>query len=315
VAENFNVEIVEMAFLIELDGNIARRFPSQRVSIHQVLEVAGKVWLMSDKGAYLMDGNAAKKYPDENVNIRQILEIDGAIWLRSDKGAYRIDGDSARKFPDEGTPIKQILPVGGTVWLASKKGAYRVDGDVIRRSPDKEMNIKQILEINGTVWLRSDKGAYRVDENVTTRVTQSFGTNWLGETFNKLMPDSILLNPIKINVSYYDSNLGAAGNYGNIISEDFQIIMENDANLVEEKLSNGGYEPFKNYSRNLPVGKQSLHYKVRDQWNNNFQGTLEVWVLPKPIYLLGILIILSLPAMLIIGPMRRRLLRKHLRRI
>ena len=176
----------------------------------------------------------------------------------ADKGAYRINGDDVRRFPDEEISIKQIVAVNGAIWLASKKGAYRVDGETVRRSPDQELNIKKILDINGKVWLRSDKGAYRVDENVTTRVTQSFETNWLGESLNKIMPDTILLNPVKIDVSYFDSNLKTVGMYGDTVSEDFKIILELEKTLVEEKIANGNYEPFKNYSRNLPIGKQSL---------------------------------------------------------
>ena len=264
-----------------VDGNVARRLPKDKIQTREIKVVGGKTWLATDKGAYRVDGNSAKKFPKDKVNVKIIEEAAGTVWIGSDTGVWRVDGDTARRITLDKVNIKQIVEINGKTWLATDKGAWRVEGFVARRFPDQDLNIRKIYSLGGKVWLATHKGAWRVDENVSVRIAQSLPQTWWGNVLGKILPENILITPFQIKASYYDSILQKIDPYGEAIPGDFKVIIANDQNSLREKAARGNFESAINFSQSFPAGKQTLFYQARDQWNNAFQGSMSVWVLPN----------------------------------
>ena len=195
-------------------GQTAQRIPDSPVIATEIVDVAGKVWLATPKGAYRVDGDTATKFPAADTNVTAVCEVNGTTWLAATDGAYRVDGDHAVRVPSTPMVVTKVVAAGGAVWFATPKGAFRLVGDPmgdpsgvsLRRVPDKDIDAMSIETVGNDVWLAMFGGAYHVTGDTAQRfptlkyalnqIVDVGGHAWLATDEGPFISDGVTAKPV-----------------------------------------------------------------------------------------------------------------------
>jgi ligand-binding sensor domain-containing protein len=293
--------------LYRVEGDQAKIALNKSIFLKNIKMIGESFWIGHKKEIYRVEGNEAKLFLKTNNSFKRFEKIAGKTWILTYDSVYRVEGDEAKPILETEMFSKiYIKEINGTVWIKANAAIYRVGDDKVKRISDKGISVKSFQEIAGKVWVWTDKGAYRVDENSSISVTPSFKKTWWGDLLNKLQLQDfkMLIPPVSLKATYFDSKQGKDP-YGENFPRDFKVIAEVDENIFKEKINTKKFQPPESYLRvDFPSGFQTLHYQVKDQWNNTFQGSHEVLIAPGPALLPIIYFILWL-IVLILAPFNK----------
>ncbi|MCP4545528.1 MAG: hypothetical protein GY835_03545 [bacterium] len=133
---------------------------------HQVVEVAGQVWLAMDSGAYRVEYNS-RVHVLKDLLVTIVAEVEGEIWLGSEKGLFRVEGHEAVPIFKEEVGVRSITAiksVEGIVWLGTDRGLFRIEDNTALPTVLREW-IYTITVLDGQLWVGTRRNAYRIDES------------------------------------------------------------------------------------------------------------------------------------------------------
>jgi hypothetical protein len=290
--------------LYRIDGDTPRRIAGEELIVSSLLESGGKLWAGTNKGLYRIDGDTPRRIPDLDLDVMSLVESGGKLWAGTINEPYRIDGDTARRIPGVENLVWKVLASKGKVWAGTGNGLYRIDGDDARRLSDSDRNASFLFESGGKLWAGTQKGLYRIDEDVRIDVSVTNSESWWKAAVERLAHRKVLVSGmVSPQVRYSDS--GGQDPYVPSLPRQFRIILETDGTKFEKKVKDKAYLPFDEIKRSLEEGHRTLYISVIDQWNNRFDSTQEVWVVPGPwalVVVLGSLWIVGFMAILSLAP-------------
>jgi|GEM_PF-6767967 len=136
---------------ISADGTAATILRSNHVnSIKRIQDVT---WLLTSEGAYRVTSGVATRAHSQPLSVRDIIDVDGTIWIAADKGIHRLPFNPADEAVRIGpaVSIKGLEHVGKRLWArGTENELYEVANGTDLKPPHLE--IKKIVEVSGVVW-------------------------------------------------------------------------------------------------------------------------------------------------------------------
>lgn len=161
-----------------LVGNDTLNVNLGEISVKEMKEINGEIWLLTDHGAFCILNNKPIRTPNLDVAVNSALLIKDEIWLLVEKGAIKLRDKVNYTLYSTGeyTP-KSIKLVGSQLWLLTNATsvlpnynfgdynstkmtnapAYRIENDKIFAYNVDSLIIKDVFDYNKQFWMLTEK--------------------------------------------------------------------------------------------------------------------------------------------------------------
>lgn len=166
-----------------VQAQVAVRIPDQDAQLRSRLFIGKKLWLATNKGAYLIDENSITRIIDGEERIDFINYINGQVWIATSKTLYQVEGETPKPVLDSDYPqnedepyesfFKDITGADGSLWVLTRRGVYKIDAGNAKQMSGQYSDIKRLYSVNEKLWVITSDGVYRVEGDVFTRIVDS----------------------------------------------------------------------------------------------------------------------------------------------
>lgn len=227
-----------------------------------------------------------------------VEERGGALFLGTSEGIWRVaTPDAASRKLAEGK-AKFVEESGGAFFLGTNEGVWRL------ATPDAASellaggSVEFIEDYDGALFLGTSDGISRVYD-VTARVTAlstPAKSAWWERSLSWLPPNT-LVGPLAVPTVSYQ---GADAERIVVPASHFEVILAADSVTLSERRERNDFQQ-SDKIQSVPIGFPStLHVAIRDSWGNEYEYTLEQFVLPTA-GAFGALLLIVPPVLLLLA--------------